>query len=622
MIEQSFFIGLAKRFVAWLSNAYKHSSIGLVFAAIGGFFVRLWTGSRAHATLTRPGRMETGFASGITGKLLKNPGLSKYFAAHINNSRIISTVSAICNDLAHTSLRSFGAMFALAGAIPVAFGLLVNGLLSGWLFLVVTGFGGLLMLVNRSFAQLFHGSFILQKGLGFFFVKAEDLAPREARSHVLVFAALGVILGLAGHLLGLMGFIMATGALVGGVLILWRVEVGIFAAAFFIPILPTMLILGLVAATIASFAIKVFLTGTIKLKFNYLDVFVLLFAGLIAYGLVITYNIASSRPVVLVYILFVMFYFVVKNTINTRDKLMATVAIIATSGLFVALFGIWQRLTGNFVMTQAWLDADFFGTATVRIYSTLENPNVLGGYLIFIAILAFAMMYYYKDYIHKLFALGIFGAAGLCMLWTHSRGAWLGLILAAGLFALMRDRRLVILGILALFLAPLVIPPEVLQRFLSIGDMADTSTSYRVSIWLGATDMLRVFWPIGIGQGVENFTYIYNMYAFSAVYTQHSHNLYLQIMIYWGIAGITLFLMTIGGFFKGLFRAVVRAPLEIKTLAAAVSAGMAGFLLKGLTDNVLYNFRVLAFFWVIVALGVALANLKWEGEEDGKKAKV
>jgi len=300
--------------------------------------------------------------------------------------------------------------------------------------------------------------------------------------------------------------------------------------------------------------------------------------------------------------LFVMFYFVIKNTIDTKQKLMGLAATVVTSGLLVALFGIWQQVTGNFVMTQAWLDANMFGTATVRIYSTLDNPNVLGSFLIFITLLAFAMLYYYRCYIHKLFALGTLGAAGLCMILTHSRGAWLGLIFAAGLFALMRDRRLVILGIIGLIVAPFLIPTEILYRFLSIGDLSDTSTFYRLSIWAGAIDMLRVFWPIGIGQGVENFSYVYNMYAYSAVFTEHSHNLYLQIMIYWGIAGIVLFLLIMGGFFKGLFQAITRTDDKIKTLAAAIAAGMAGFLLMGLTDNVWYNFRMVAFFWLIIGV--------------------
>ena len=611
MIEKSWFYGLFVRFLAWLSVAFAHSFIGRAFFAVAGFFGRAWQKSLVNHILTGTGRMEATFEAGITGKILKNPGLSRYFAPHIKQSKIISFFSTFCDDLVHISLRSYGVMLFLAGAVSSGLLFVLGGSIN-ILFIAIAGLGMVLMMFKHSFAQLASGSFVLQKGLTFFSVNMQDIEPRSARAYTLIFAGIGLACGMAGYLFGLMGFVMAIGGAIGGLLILWRVEVGIFTAAFFIPILPTMLIMALVAACIGSFLIKVLATGSIQLRFKPIDAFVLLFSGLIAYGLVITYSIESSRPVVLVYMLFVLFYFVVKNTINTKDKLMAVVAIIATSGLFVALFGIWQRITGNFVMTQAWLDVEYFGAHTVRIYSTLENPNVLGGYLIFIAILAFAMIYYYKDALHKLMSLGIFGAAGLCMVLTHSRGAWLGLMLAFAVFALMRDRRLVALGIIALLLAPLFIPPEVLQRFLSIGDMADTSTSYRVSIWLGAIDMLRVFWPIGIGQGVENFNFIYSMYAFSAVHTQHSHNMYLQIMIYWGIAGITLFLIIIGGFFKGLFKVAKKASLQLKTIAAALAAGMAGFLLKGLTDNVVYNFRVLAFFWVMIALGAALASLTKE----------
>ncbi|MCL2753100.1 MAG: O-antigen ligase family protein, partial [Defluviitaleaceae bacterium] len=271
-----------------------------------------------------------------------------------------------------------------------------------------------------------------------------------------------------------------------------------------------------------------------------------------------------------------------------------------------------QRITGNFGMTASWIDTGMFGTVD-RIYSTLENPNVLGGYLIFIVIISFAMIYYYKDAWHKLFALGIFGAAGLCVVFTHSRGAWLGLLVAAGLFALIRERRLIFLGVLGLIVAPFIIPPEILMRFLSIGDMADTSTSYRVSIWLGSVDMIQVFWPSGIGQGVENFNFVYNLFALSAAFTQHTHMLYLQIMVYWGIAGIGMFLLIMGGLFKNLIHAITNSDNAIKTLGAALFAAMAGYMVKAFTDNVWYNFRIFAFFWVIVALGIALANISKQG---------
>ncbi|MCL2855623.1 MAG: O-antigen ligase family protein [Defluviitaleaceae bacterium] len=608
MIGQSLIISFFTAVWAKFIHYFNHSVTGRWLGSFSQFFVKVWRGSGFFNLLHGETWLERGFEGSKVGGFL---GRFIAFKPKTANSVIISAVASFCDGLPHVPLRSFGIFFVLAGGIPAVATFATVGYLTPF-FAAVAALGVPLLLLNRSPAQLYGGSFVLQKAFGFYFITPEMLEAKETHHHIPLFALLGAGLGTVGFFAGLMPFVLAAGGIVGGLLILHRVEVGIFATAFFAPILPTMFILGLIALTTLSFAAKWLISGKATLKITYTDVFVMLFAILIAFSVTISFNPANSAPSAGVYVLFITFYFVVKNTMATKGKLLALTAVLATSGLVVAAFGIWQRVTGNFVMTAAWLDADMFGTATARIYSTLENPNVLGGYLIFAAIIAFAMIYYYRDWLHKLVALGIFGAAGLCMVFTHSRGAWLGLIFAAAVFALMRDRRLVVLGLLGLIAAPFLIPPDILQRFLSIGDLADTSTSYRVSIWLGAVDMLRVFWPIGIGQGVENFNFIYNLYAYNAVFTQHSHNLYLQIMIYFGIGGFGLFLLIMGGFFKGLFRCANRGSLEVKTLAAALAAGMAGFLVKGFTDNVWYNFRVLAFFWIIMALAAGIANLKGE----------
>ncbi|MCL2236010.1 MAG: O-antigen ligase family protein [Defluviitaleaceae bacterium] len=610
MIQQSLIISFLTALWAKFLHFFEHSGTGRLLGGLYRGLVKIWRSSGLFHLLHGESRLERGFEGSAADRFLAR---FSGFKPKAENSGIIGAVAGFCNSLPHMSLRVFGVFFILAGGIPSGANFIINGYLIP-AFVAVAGLGVPLILLNRSLAQLHSGSWVLQKIFSFFYVTPEMLEPKEVSSkkYLLLFGVFGVVLGLVGAFTGLLPFVMAAGGIIGGLLILHRVEAGIFAAAFFAPILPTMLILGLVALTIVSFAGKWLISGKATLKFTYTDIFVLLFAGLVAFSVAISFNPANSAPSAGIYILFITFYFVVKNTMNTKGKLLALAGVLATSGLVVAGFGIWQRVTGNFVMTAAWIDGDMFGEATARIYSFLENPNVLGGYLIFVSILAFAMIYYYRHWLHKLFALGIFGATSLCMVFTHSRGAWLGLLVAFAVFALMRDRRLVVLGILGLIAAPFLVPPDVLQRFLSIGDLADTSTSYRVSIWLGAVDMLRVFWPIGIGQGVENFNFIYNLYAFNAVFTQHSHNLYLQIMIYFGIGGFGLFLLMIGGFFKGMFRSSNRGSPEIKALAAALAAGMAGFLIKGFTDNVWYNFRVLAVFWVFMALAAGIANLKGE----------
>ena len=604
MIAKSLSYHLLISLATLLGRWFKHSQIGKNCIKIGRFCSNLWQNS-----ITR--HIIFGNFAQKTGKTLDTLQRGADLAPaipqkHISQSLILSSVGQFCGNLLHISLRSYGILLLLTGGIPSAASFLQNGhvpLLMG----AVAALGVALLVLSPSFIQLYNGSFVMT-WIGRFF-HAGIIREKPRRRYIPIMAAIGVALGTAAYLLDLTAFFFLAGGTIGGLLIIYKTEIGIFAAALLMTVLPTMPILGLLAATVTSFVLKVAITGQIRLKFIRTDLFVLIFAAIIGFSLVISYNFASSGPVVAVYLLFIAFYFAVKNTINTRQKFFALLSLVAISGLFVAAFGIWQRLTGNFVMTQAWLDEGFFGETMVRIYSTLENPNVLGKYLIFIVLIAFGMIYYFKENLNKTAAAGILATAAVCLILTQSRGAWLGVIFALGIFALLRDRRLVALGLIGLAAAPFFIPPEVLTRFLSIGDLADTSTNFRLSIWLASLDMIRVFWPIGIGPGTENFISIYNLYAFSAAHALHSHNLYLQLIIDFGIAGLVTFLLIMGGFLKGLFMTINAADKAMATAAAILAAAMLGYLLQGFTDNVFYNFRVLGFFWLIVAMGAALPNL-------------
>ena len=596
--------------------------IGRCFFAVGGFSSGLWRGGLVRRVLLGDFGMEKGFAGGVTGRIMAYDGalaarLSARLKKPVDNSLIVSTARGVGDNLLHISLRSYGLFFVLTGGIPTVYSFVIHGYVG--LALAAGAAAGLpLVLINRSIAQIYNGSLFLQKIGRFFFVKDYGLVEKPRRHYLPLFIAAGLAFGGLAVALELALFVMILAA-AGSLLVLYKTEVGVFAAALLMPIVPTMMILGLMAVCFVSFVVKAAVTGRIALKFNAIDAFVAFFGFVVMVSSFLSFNRAASAPVALVYILFVLFYFVVKNTINTRAKFLALLSFIVAGGFAVAGFGVWQRLTGNFVMTDAWVDAQFFGETMVRVYSTLENPNVLGKYLIFVIIAAFGMLYYMKENLHKLAAAGIFAVASAAMLLTQSRGAWLGAIFAMGVFALIRDRRLVVLGVVALVLAPFFVPQDMLMRFLSIGDLTETSTSFRLAIWLASLEMIRVFWPVGIGLGAETFSMMYNLYAFSAAYALHTHNLYLQVIIDLGLAGFAAFVLIISGFFKGGLMAAVNGDKAVKTAAAALVAAMAGYLIMGFTDNVWFNYRVLGFFWLIVAaVAAAGANFKEWGIANDK----
>ena len=211
-----------------------------------------------------------------------------------------------------------------------------------------------------------------------------------------------------------------------------------------------------------------------------------------------------------------------------------------------------------------------------------------------------------KSFMKKFILFGMFAINGLALIYTFSRGCWLGIILGIAILAIMIDRRFILLGVIALLISPLVLPDTIINRFMSIGDMTDSSTSYRVYIWLGTIAMLKDYWLSGVGLGITSFNRVYPIYSYSGIVAPHSHNLYLQLMAEHGIAGLIVFVGVIYNFYK---EAAIAISKRKNLVLAGIISGMAGFLLEGMFDYTWYNYRVILIFWTVIALGYAESEI-------------
>ena len=170
----------------------------------------------------------------------------------------------------------------------------------------------------------------------------------------------------------------------------------------------------------------------------------------------------------------------------------------------------------------------------------------------------------------------------------------------------------ILLGIVSVFF----LPESIISRISSVGDLADTSTSYRVYIWKGTFEMLKDYWVTGIGMGSSAFNEVYPLYAYSAIRAPHPHNLYLLIISEMGILGVFSFLLTVFIYYKNMIKAFIYTNNKsLKILSAAFLSGMTGYLIQGLFDNVWYNYRVFAFFWMMLATGSAAINIAKNAEQ-------
>lgn len=382
----------------------------------------------------------------------------------------------------------------------------------------------------------------------------------------------------------------------------------------FAPILPTMIVLALAIASMLSLVLKASIDEKFEFKHYKINGWVLAFIIVIGISSLISISMIESIRIALLMIVFVMFYFVVINVITTRKQLKMILYVLAIASALSAIYGIYQYIYGD-VYSQAWLDSEMFEDIRMRVYSTLENPNVYGEYLILIIPITIALFWTEKGWKKKLFLLGILGITGLALILTFSRGCWLGIIFSIAILALIIDKRFLFLGLVLLLMAPFILPDTIIQRFTSIGNMEDSSTSYRVYIWMGTIAMLKDYWISGVGMGITSFNTVYPLYSYNNIKAPHSHNLYLQVIVEYGIIGFIVLFGILYNYFKMAFISM-KAKKDI--LLSGLFTGMIGFLIESLTDHTWYNYRVLFVFWIIIALTVTASQINIKENENDK----
>ncbi len=336
-----------------------------------------------------------------------------------------------------------------------------------------------------------------------------------------------------------------------------------------------------------------------------------------AFGTLTSVDVRSSLPIGVLTIAFVLFSAALYFSVENRRQLDALVAAMVAVGAAVACYGILQYKFRWGYQSAAWVDEDMFSSIMFRVSSTLQNPNMLGQYFILTIPLGGAKLLSCRGARRRLWYFFCCAVMCVCMILTFSRGAWLGLLFAGLLFFVALQPRLLFLAPAALLALWKVLPATVIDRFTSIGDLADRSTSYRVSIWLGSLAMLRDgYWTTGVGPGVEAFNRVYPFYSYHEVVAPHSHNLFLQLVVDAGILAVLVFLWLLLRWYRTLGGALRdETDLASRLYQIAFAAGAFGFLVQAMTDYSFYNYRVMLLFWAYLALGAASARRS--GMEEG-----
>ncbi len=429
----------------------------------------------------------------------------------------------------------------------------------------------------------------------------------------------GLILGAATIFFEPFSIALVFFVIIGCVIIFNSPESGIIAMFFCIPFFPTKALIFIALVTEASYLFKCIRRKRVA-KFTFIDIFVAGFAVLMVSGGFISVDMASSIPKMLVYTLFLLTYFVVKNLIRSEKLLHRCFDALVASAFFVSVIGIAQYFFGN--VSTKWLDTSMFADIRGRAVSTLQNPNVLGEYLILLIPVIFTMMLFGRSANKRFFRFVTLIVSLACLIFTWSRGAWLGFAVGVILFIIFSSHRSFagFIILIPALLAGLVLlgGTALAGRALSIGSTSDSSTMYRVNIWQGVLGMLSDVWHYGIGIGEGAFGVVYPQYSLSGVeVAPHSHSLFLQIIGETGIFSLLLMAAIILCITSMVLHYIRHSAfIRQKLLCLAALCGFIAFTVQGLTDYVWYNYRIFLLFWLFTGLIVSAVETFDETENN------
>ena len=375
------------------------------------------------------------------------------------------------------------------------------------------------------------------------------------------------------------------------------------------PFLETMQILLFVLASIVSFILKILLEDNFRFRYTPVNAWVIAFITIYALSAITSLSFITSVQIALLIISFILMYFVIINSITTRKQLEVLFSLLVCVGVIVSLYGIYQYVFAGTFASSSFVDKEMFQDITTRVSGTFDNPNVMGEYLLFVIPIALTYLFNLKGWFKKVISFGVIAIMVVCLALTYSRGCYLGIAACVGIFLLLINLKFILFLIAGIAAVPFVLPQSIMNRLTSIGNTEDSSTSYRVSIWKGAVDMIKDYWYRPIGQGTTAFNSIYPLYSYSGVGAEHTHNLFLQVFIETGILGIISFIGLIFNFYQYLCSGLKECKdREIYIKVIAFVSGLSGFLIQSLFDNTWYNNRIVLIFWMFIAIGVATRN--------------
>jgi putative inorganic carbon (hco3(-)) transporter len=340
------------------------------------------------------------------------------------------------------------------------------------------------------------------------------------------------------------------------------------------------------------------------------NVYLILFILAVTCAFIFSVNARLSFRFFIFYLNCFLLVYITVAELDTKEKF-ETFMRIALLGVFITgVYGIYQNYKGIPILASQ-VDTSIDSNLVGRVYSTIGNANNYAELLVMFFPFFATLFFNAKKIQHKAVYVAMAIPCTISLLLTYSRSSWIGLVVAIGIFVLLKEWRLIpVFGIIGLVIFPFL-PLSITSRIMTIFS-GDTSTNMRFGIWKQTMPLIREYWSTGIGLGQDVFIALMKNYP-TLLKAVHAHNIYLQLLIETGILGLLSFIALKIHLFKETVVVILNKKIDMayKNHIIAGIASIFGLLVVALVEYIWHDHRIMLIYWLMVGLVIAtLRNAK------------
>lgn len=350
-----------------------------------------------------------------------------------------------------------------------------------------------------------------------------------------------------------------------------------------------------------------------RLKTSPVDMPLIIFIGVMIFCLVFnSHDFAVSLEGFRAIVQYMLWYFVVLQLVKGENSAKAITGFFVVAVALLAVYGVYQYAAGV-EMPAGWTDQNEASVRT-RVYAIFTSPNAFGSLLTLCAPMAVSMIVISRTRRAKAaFAvMTLFILASLAF--TFSRGAWVGFIVAAGVYVLVKDKRLIIPGIIAVVLIAVLVPSisSRIGYMLSAEYIESSLRGGRLIRWITGLKIFADYPVLGIGLGEfggavamnNNVKVIVDNTVTEAFYMD---NYMLKTAVEAGLVGLISFAALMYSVFINGLRTVRTASSDVsRELATGILAGLCGVIVHNFVENIFEVPMMTSLFWVFTAVMMSM----------------